>query len=73
MDFSVGHIFAKNRTRPKAMVYHDFGSKFNRHQNGHHWNSLFMLITMVQIPASYLLPSLRYLAKLLRSHKEAMA
>ena len=26
-----------------------FGSKFNLHQNGHHWHAPFMLITMVQI------------------------
>ena len=44
------------------MVFHNFGSKFNRQQNGHHWNAPFMLITMVQIPASYLIPSPRYLA-----------
>jgi len=45
------------------MVFHDFGSKFNLQQNRHHLNALFMLITMVQIPASYLIPSPRYLAQ----------
>ena len=54
----------KNYSRPKAII-HDFGSKFNRLQNGHHWNAPFMLITTVQIPASYLLPSPRYLAQYL--------
>ena len=58
MNFNFGHILAKNRTRPKAII-HDFGSKFNLQQNGHHWNAPFMPITMVQIPASYLIPSLR--------------
>ena len=29
--------------------FHDFGSKFNRKQNGHQWNASFMLIAMVQI------------------------
>jgi len=43
------------------MVFHHLGSKFNLHQNGHHLNALFMLITMVQVPASYLIPSPRYL------------
>jgi len=44
------------------MVFHDFGSKFNLQQNGHHLKALFMLITMVRIPASYLIPSPSYLA-----------
>ena len=61
MIFHVGHIFVKNRTQPKAMVFDDFGSKFKLMQNGHHWNAPFMLITMVQIPLSYLVPSPRYL------------
>ena len=38
----------------------DFVSKFNLQQNGHHWNAPFVLITTVQIPASYLIPSPRY-------------
>ena len=38
----------------------DFGSKFNLQQNGHHWNAPFVLITTVQIPASYLIPRPRY-------------
>jgi len=54
------HIFAKNHTQ--AMVFHDFGSKFNLQQNGHHLNIPFMLITMVQIPPPYLIPSPRFLA-----------
>jgi len=44
------------------MVFHDFGSKFNLHQNGHCLNGLFMLITMVHVPGLYLIPSPRYLA-----------
>jgi len=44
------------------MAFHDFGSKFNPQLNGHHLNAPFMLITMVQIPAPYLIPSPRYLA-----------
>ena len=31
-------------------------------QNGHYLKSLFMLITMVQISASYFIPSLRYIS-----------
>ena len=58
MVFNFGRIFAKNRTQPKA----DFESKFHIQQNGHHWKAPFMLITVVQIPASYLIPSPRYLA-----------
>ena len=46
------------------MVFHDFGSKFNGQKNGHHWNAPIMLITLVQVPASYLLPSPRYLYSL---------
>jgi len=46
-----------------AFFNHDLGSKFNLQQNGNHLNALFMLTTMVQIPPSYLIPSLRYLAK----------
>ena len=42
-------------------LIHDFGSKFNLHQNRHHLKAPFMLITMVQIPASYLIPSPRYM------------
>ena len=42
---------------------HSFGSKFNLQQNGHHLNAPFMLITMIQIPAPYLIPSPRYLAQ----------
>ena len=38
---------------------HDFGSTDRK--NGHHWKAPFMLITMVQIPASNLIPCLRYL------------
>ena len=38
----------------------DFVSKFNLQQNGHHWNAPFVLITTVQIAASYLIPSPRY-------------
>ena len=45
------------------MVFHDFGSKFNLQQNGHRLNTPFMLITMVQVPPPYLIPSPRYLAK----------
>ena len=45
-------------------VFLDFGSKFNLQQNWHHWNAPFKLITMVQIPASYLIPSPRYLASI---------
>ena len=41
------------------MVFHDFGSKVNLQQNGHHLKALFMMITMVQIPAPYLIPSPR--------------
>ena len=37
--------------------FHDFESKFNLQQNRHQWNAPFMLITMVQIPASYLIRS----------------
>jgi len=44
------------------MVFHDFGSKFNLHQNRHCLNGLFMLITMVHVPGLYLIPSPRYLA-----------
>jgi len=44
------------------MVFHDFGSKFKLLENGHRFKTVFMLITMVQIPASYLIPSPRYLA-----------
>jgi len=32
-------------------------------KNGHRLNTLFMLITMVQVPPPYLIPSPRYLAK----------
>ena len=49
-------VCAQNRTQTKAII-HDFGTKFNQQQNWH----LFMLITMVQIPASYLIPSPRYI------------
>jgi len=68
MDFNVGHIFAKNRTQAKAIYnpwffFHEFGSKFNLQQNGHRLNTPFMLITMVQVPPPYLIPSPRYLAK----------
>jgi len=59
VDFNVAHIFAKKRTQPKA--FYNSGSKFNLKQNGHHLNAPFMLITMVQIPAPYLIPSPRYL------------
>ena len=45
------------------MVFHDLGSKFNLLENGRHFKALFMLITMVQIPASYLIPSPRYLVQ----------
>ena len=45
------------------MVFHDFGSKFDLQQNGHRLNTPFMLITMVQVPPPYLIPSPRYLAK----------
>ena len=45
------------------MVFHDFGSKFNLQQNRHNLKALFMQITMVQIPASYLIPSPRYTAQ----------
>ena len=45
------------------MVFNDFGSKFNLQQNGHHLKAPFTLIAMVQIPASYLIPSPRYLAQ----------
>ena len=38
--------------KAKSMVFHDFGSKFNRQLTGLHWNASFILITMVQIPAS---------------------
>ena len=48
--------------RLQSMVFHDSGSKFNLQQNGHHMKAPFMLITMVQVPASYLIPSPRYLA-----------
>jgi len=44
------------------MVFHNFGTKFNLKQNGHHLNAPFMLITMVQISAPYLIPSPGYLA-----------
>ena len=44
------------------MDFHDFGSKFNLQQNGRQLNASFMLMAMVQIPASYLIPSTRYLA-----------
>jgi len=61
--FDVGHIFAKNHTQPEAIIhgFSWFGSKFNVWQNGHHLKALFMLITMVQISASYLIPNLRYI------------
>ena len=55
-------LIALNQRLYKSMVLHDLGSKFNLQQNGHHMNAPFMLITMVQIPASYLIPSPRYLA-----------
>ena len=45
------------------MVFHDFGSKFNLQQNGHRLNTPFMLITIVQVPPPYLIPSPRYVAK----------
>ena len=48
--------------RLQSMVFHDSGSKFNLQQNGHHLNAPFMLITMVQVPALYVIPSQRYLA-----------
>ena len=38
----------------------DLGSKFNLQQNTHQLNAAFMLITVVQIPPSYLLPSPRH-------------
>jgi len=44
------------------MVFHDLGSKFNLQQNGHHLNIPFMLITMVQVPPPYLIPSSSFLA-----------
>ena len=46
---------------------HDLVSKFNLQQNRYHLNALFMLITMVQIPPSYLIPSPRYLAKYIQA------
>jgi len=49
------------------MVFHDFGSNFNLQQNGNHLNAPLMLITMVQIPALYLIPSPRHLAKYIQS------
>ena len=45
------------------MVFHDFGSKVNLQQNGRRLNTPFMLITIVQVPPPYLIPSPRYLAK----------
>jgi len=50
--------------RLQSMVFNDLGSNFNLQQNGHHFNAPFMLITMVQVPALYLIefPSQRYLA-----------
>ena len=46
-----------------SMVFHDFELKSNLQQNGHHLNTPFMLITMVQVPPPYLIPSPRYLTK----------
>ena len=45
------------------MVFHDFGSKVNLQQNGRRLNTPFMLITIVQVPPPYLIPSPRCLAK----------
>ena len=57
MSFLV--LVTKNRSHPK--VFHELGLNFNLQQNGHHWNAPFMLITMVRIPASYLIPTPRYI------------
>ena len=46
-----------------SMVFHDFELKSNLQQNGHRLNTQFMLITMVQVPPPYLIPSPRYLTK----------
>ena len=64
VGFNVRHIFCQKSHSIKGwvsvfMFFHDFGSKFNLQQNGHQLKALFMLITMVQIPASYVNPSPR--------------
>ena len=55
------------------MLFRNFGSKFNLQQNGHHWNAPVVLITMVQIPASYLIPSPRYAPSMLITMVEVSA
>ena len=62
--FDGGHIFAKKIALKQRIIhgFHNFGSKSNLQQNGHHLKALFMLITMVQISASYLIPSPRYIS-----------
>ena len=49
-----------------SMLFFDFWSKSNLWQNRYHLKALFTLITMVQVPASYDLPSLRYGMKCIR-------
>ena len=59
------YVRLDNNQRLLSLVFHNFGSKFNLQQNGHHYKALFMLIKMVQISASYLIPSLRYISEFL--------
>ena len=65
MDFNVGHIFAKNRTQAKAIIhgFSWFWVKIQLTAKRTSLNTPFMLITMVQVPPPYLIPSPRYLAK----------
>ena len=63
MVFNVGHIFVKNRTRPKAIIIHGFRVKI---QPTTKWTSLKCSIHADHNganPASYLIPSPSYLAK----------
>ena len=59
--------FCQDQRLLHSMVFHDLGSKFNLQQNLNHLNAPFMLITVVQIPPSYPIPSPRYLAKYIQS------
>ena len=51
----------------KSYIHNPRFFMINLQQNGYHLNALFMLITMVQIPPSYLIPSPRYLAKYIQT------
>jgi len=70
--FLIVGFISDNRTQPKATIINGFFmimGHFNLQQNGihYHLNAPFMLITMVQIPPSYLILSPRYLTKYIQT------